>query len=73
MQLYVRAKSKKELNERIEANNINLYGIEYTPFDQKVYRFEEWIKGTTIKVFDKIVMGNPYAKAYGVFNGKKVL
>ena len=73
MKLYVKAKSKKELNERIAAGK-TVYGENHSMFgDGGFYALNaELAAGTVISIFDKYVSGSPYAKAYGTWNGKKV-
>jgi len=74
MDIYVKAKSKKAINERL-ANNEVVYGYNYSIFGGGgTYELNDSLpKGTVIKVYDKEVGGTPYAKSYGVWNGKKVI
>lgn len=73
MELYVNASSKKALNERL-ANKEVVMGTNYSIFGGGgFYQLNESLPPkTVIKVWDKIVNGSPYAKAYGVWDGKKV-
>ena len=66
MSLYVKGKSKKEINERIAAGS-KVYGENYSLFGGGgTYPLDASLAdGTVIKVFDKYVSGSPYAKAYG--------
>jgi len=71
--LYVKAKSKKEINEKLAAGK-TIYGTNYSAFGGGgTYALNsELPKGTVIKVFEKYSCGSPYAKAYGTWDGKKV-
>jgi hypothetical protein len=70
MQVYINAKSKASVNRDLKegktvfAKEIKLGGvIDYT--------FDQLPNGTTVKIYEKCIGGNPYAKAYGfVKNGK---
>ncbi len=66
MQLYVKGKSKKEINERL-AEGKTVYGENYSMFGGgEIYKLDANLEdGTVIKIFDKYVSGSPYAKAYG--------
>jgi hypothetical protein len=62
--VYVRAKSKAELNREIAAGKL-FECVEYTPFNTEVYDLERMPDGTVVKIYEKEVHGSPYAKAYG--------
>jgi hypothetical protein len=72
MELYVKAKCKKNINERI-ASGEAVYGTNYSMFGGGgVYRLDESVPdGTIVKVYDKMVGGSPYAKAYGTWRQAK--
>jgi len=71
MDLYVQAKSKKEINEKLSKGN-KVYGENYSMFGGGgSYCLNELNEKATIKVFSKYVNGSPYAKAYGTFDPKK--
>ena len=73
MALYVQAKSKKALNEKLSANEV-VSGYNYSMFGGGGYYTldENLAIGTVIKIYEKVINGNPYAKAYGIWDGKKV-
>jgi hypothetical protein len=71
MKLYVKAKSKKEINERLSAGD-QVLGVNFSIFgDGGTYGLETVADGTVIAVFEKEVSGSPYAKSYGTWNAKK--
>lgn len=70
MQLYVQGKSKKEINERLEKGE-TVYGTEFSMFQQNTISLKDAPNGAVIKVFEKYVGGNPYAKSYGTWNKAK--
>jgi hypothetical protein len=74
MEIYIKAKSKKAINERL-ANNEVIIGTNYSIFGGGgFYQLNEQLQiGTTIKVYEKQINGIPYAKAFGMWNGKKVI
>jgi hypothetical protein len=73
MTLYVQAKSKKALNEQIAIGRVPI-GVNYSIFGDggSHYLDHNLPDGTVIKVYEKLVSGSPYAKSYGVWDGKKV-
>lgn len=73
MDIYVQAKSKKAINERLALNEV-ITGYNYSIFGGGgEYELNESLpSGTVIKVYEKTINGSPYAKAYGVWDGKKV-
>jgi len=73
MTLYVKAKSKKAINERLSEGR-DVYGENYSFFaGAGIYKLDNQLaSGTVIKVFEKYSGGSPYAKAYGTWDGKKV-
>lgn len=71
MQLYVQAKSKKDLNTRL-ANGERIYGIQYGFQGNADYRLDDLLpSGTVIKIWEKAVDGTPITKAYGTWDGPK--
>ena len=72
MQVYVQAKSKKSINERLAAGQ-QVTAVEHKLGDETCHRLTELPKGTVIKVWEKLAGGSPYAKSYGTWNGKKVV
>ena len=73
MTLYVNAKSKKALNETLSAGE-KVIGTNYSIFGgggQYVLGPDLEV-GTVIKIYEKMSMGQPYAKSYGTWDGKKV-
>jgi hypothetical protein len=74
MEIYIKAQSKKAINEKI-ANNEVVLGTNYSIFGGGgIYEVNDALPiGTVIKVYSKEVNGTPYAKAFGMWNGKKVI
>jgi hypothetical protein len=71
MELYIKAKSKKELNEKI-AKNIPVYGDNYSIFGGGgTYNILDVPHGTVIKLYQKTIGGNPFAEKYGNWNANK--
>ncbi len=73
MEIYVKAKSKKNINERI-AQGETIYGVNYSMFGggAGVYKLDGSLAdGTIVKVYEKVVSGSPYAKAYGTWRSAK--
>ena len=68
---YVKAASKKAINEMLAngkvptAVSFNLGGSEYINLKRVPV-------GSVIKIYEKSVSGNPYAKSYGTWTGEKV-
>ena len=73
MDIYVQSKSKKQINEKL-INNEVVTGYNYSVFGGSgSYELNEKLApGTIIKVYEKMINGSPYAKAYGIWDGKKV-
>ena len=73
MELYIQAQSKKAINEAI-ANGHRIIGTNYSIFGGGgTYVLNECPAQTIVKVFKKYVGGQPYATAYGTWNGKKLI
>ena len=70
VQLYVKGASKKALNEQIAAGQ-EIFGTEYKLCEENRHKLNELPTGTVVKVFEKFVGGNPYAKSYGTWNKEK--
>jgi hypothetical protein len=70
--VYVQAKSKADINRRLEAGETVL-ATEYNRWEVKKMPLGEMIPdGTVIKVFSQFdPFGTPYAKAYGNWNSKR--
>lgn len=78
MKIYVKAKSKKELNERLGSieksnSNIRIYGDSHEMFNEGRHALDSTLPvGTVIAVYDRYAGGSPYAKAWGTWDGKRV-
>lgn len=77
MQLYVFAKSKRALNERLAAGQ-EIYGTEYRMGEKETFLLGgEGLQtckardGCVIKIYDRVISGNPYAKDYGIWDAAK--
>lgn len=73
MKIYVKAKSKADINRRLEQGE-QIYGENYSMFGGAgIYRLDEDLeRGTVIAVFSQMSMGNPVAKSWGQWTGKRV-
>jgi len=69
MDLYIQAKSKKEINNRLNSGE-SVYGTNYSMFGGGgTHKLDSDLPtGTVIKVYEKTVNGSPYAKSYGIWN-----
>lgn len=69
MKIYVKATSKKSLNERI-ASGETIYGTNFSMFgDGGTYKVDETLpEGTIVAIYDETVNGSPYAKSYGTWH-----
>ena len=72
MKVYIKAKSKKALNERI-ANGETIKGVSYNPWGGEVHTLRDLPTGTVVAVFEKMLSGAPYAKTWGQWNQEKNL
>ena len=72
MKLYVKAKSKADLNKRL-ASNEKIYGTNHSVFGGGGdYELNDLLEtGTVIAIFEREVSGSPYVKAYGTWDGPK--
>lgn len=72
MKVYIKAASKKALNDYIAKNGAAaVSGAEYSLYGATQRRLADCPDGTVVSIFDKYVGGNPYAKAYGVWRPSK--
>ena len=73
MKLYVRAKSKKDLNQQI-AEGKSVYGENFSFFgDGGTYKLDDRLpSGTVIAIYERTVGSNPVAKSYGTWQKGKV-
>ncbi len=66
MQLYVYAKSKTAVNKKLKAGQ-KVYGENHSFFDKDEVKDLTLVpNGTVIKIYENIISGSPYAKAYGI-------
>jgi hypothetical protein len=74
MKVYVQAKSKKSLNERL-ANGEQIFGTCYSMFGGGgTYNVDELPSGTIVSIFEKRAPdGQPIAKSYGTMKNGKCL
>lgn len=74
MKLYVHAKSKKALNERLAAGESIIGENHASHFGgEPLYELDVDVpNGTTIAIFDKTVGGTPVAKSWGTWNATKL-
>jgi hypothetical protein len=70
MQVYVKGASKKALNEKLALGQ-GIGATEYDMFSTNSCILNDLPTGTVVKVYEKMVGGNPYAKSYGVWNKEK--
>jgi hypothetical protein len=68
--LYVRAKSKVELNQRLDAG-VPVFGIEYHMGSENMRRLDAMPDGTVISIYSKTYGSTPVAKSYGKWNARK--
>jgi hypothetical protein len=69
--VYICAKSKKAINEQLKGH----YPVMAERFDingREVVALKDMPKGTCVKVYEKKINGNPYAKSYGTWDGVKI-
>ena len=74
MKLYVKAKSKKAVNELLKSG-AKVNGVEYNMFNPNGYAtyhtLNELPTGTTVAIFEKTSGGSPVAKSWGTYNSDK--
>ena len=68
MQVYVRAKSKRDLNERLASGDATMTAIEYSMDGRTEHGIRTLPTGTVIKIFHKRMGTTPIAKAYGTWD-----
>lgn len=73
LKLYVKAKSKADLNRRLAAGEV-ITGQDYSMFDNRgtLALDSNLAPGTVIAVYQKTFGGDPYTRAWGTWDGKKV-
>lgn len=73
MEIYVNAKSKKAINDMlVEGKTVRGYNYSMFGGGGEYMLSSALPVGTVIKVYEKMVGGSPYAKAYGTWDGSKV-
>jgi hypothetical protein len=71
MKIYVQAKSKADINRRLQAGE-RLTGLSYSIFGGGTYELDANLpSGTIIAVYQKLVGGSPYTKAWGTWDANK--
>ena len=73
MKIYVQVASKAQLNRDLDAGK-TIMGLNYSMFGGGgSYTLNKDLpSGTTIALFEKYSMGNPIAKSWGTWDGKRV-
>ena len=76
MKIYVKAKSKKAVNESLE-NGEDIYGenMSFLSFfgGAGMYKLDENLeKGTVIAIYSQMSGGSPVAKSWGTWTGSKL-
>lgn len=73
MKLYVNGASKKAVNEAIATGKV-VTGENFSMFGGAgIYKLDATLPvGTVISIFDKYSGGQPVAKSYGTWDGKKL-
>lgn len=62
--VYIRAKSKRDINAALDSDVI-VYCTEYRMGDTLRLLVKDLPVGTVVKVYNRVIGGNPYAKSYG--------
>lgn len=74
MKLYIKAKSKAEINRRIKEGE-TIIGTEYNAFNPEGYMTHHALQlsktGTTVAIFKDYSMGSPVAESWGTWNQEK--
>ena len=70
MTVYIRDTSKAAINRR-DPRHVPYVSYSYMGEDKTGF-LADLPAGTVVKVYEKTVHGNPYAKSYGQWDGKKV-
>lgn len=70
MKLYVRAQSKKRLNDRLASGDL-VIGTHYSVHGISEHKLDDSLEdGTVIAIFDKTVGGNPYTTTWGTWRAR---
>ena len=70
--VYVQAKSKAEINRELKGNQHKYEALSFSIFEgNEVFDLEALPDGTVVKIFEKYVQNQPYAKAYGTIRRDK--
>jgi hypothetical protein len=68
--IYVQAKSKAELNRRIEEGH-TIVGVEHKMGTETRWPLGEAVPdGTVVKIWNRMSMGSPYVMSYGRWDAK---
>lgn len=71
MQVYVKAQSKRDLNERLAADQV-IMATEYKPDGLAIYEnLRAFPTGTVVRIYSQRVGTTPIAKAYGTWDATK--
>lgn len=71
MQVYVKAQSKKDLNERLAADHV-VMATEYKPDGLAIYEnLRAFPSGTIVRIYSKRAGSTPIAKSYGTWDAIK--
>lgn len=71
MQVYVKAQSKRDLNERLAADHA-VMAVEYKPDGLAVYEnLRAYPSGTVVRIYSKRAGSTPIAKAYGTWDADR--
>jgi hypothetical protein len=73
MQIYIQATSKAKVNEAILRNvNVRGYRASFSG-DSGFYNLSECPKGTGVKLFSKLIDGQPQVTDYAKWDGRKLI
>jgi hypothetical protein len=75
MKVYVKAPSKKSVNESL-ADGQSIPATEFNMFNPNgqyitSHTLNDLPTGTAVSIYDKVISGSPYAKAYGIWDAEK--
>lgn len=73
MKLYVKAKSKKEVNDLLAAGKV-IYGWNFSVFEEGgTHKLDDTLRaGTVIAIYEREIGGSPVAKSYGTWQRGKI-
>lgn len=71
MQVYVKAVSKRDLNERLANGDETMMATEYGMDGVTYHNIRQLPTGTVIKIYSKRAGTMPIAKAYGTWDATK--